>query len=587
MAGLVAAISHRPSVPVPEGEVARLLDTFADVRGGAIHRRMSVPHWAHVGLLDIGAQATVERTGASWLAAVGAIHADSLLAATPVEALDGQFAGVRYDADAGTVEVFTDPFGMQALYCATSGGHTYISTSAVALARHLDAQPDELGMGVFLRAGYQIGPATHWRGIERIEPGIALTFRDGPPTRRVYWMPEVDEHVRSMTLDKTADHCADVLIDRIRRRLAGSPLSWADLTGGFDSRMVAGAAMRAGVSFVANTSGDESDADVRLARDVAAACGFAWRHVPLPADWAIDGPSARRAAAWADGALDVFQLARVMRQHELKAEMSRRVITGGGGEHFNAFPWQHEFLRAGRSRTVNYEALLNMRYLKDVDSAMLVRAPDAEVREYFHERLRERARRYAGEPNTTQLDAIYAYKSVGHFGAFRSAGEGVVRSEIPCYYRDIFVAAFSAHHRWRTNHRLQRRVMARLSPALAAVRTTRGGSAEPIAARNAHHLIPYYASVAQRAARKLSRLGRPALPASPRDAIVQRNRRGLEALRRDGVFDLPNMRSAALYEPAKFDDFVARTATADTVDWPMVGRIVTVELALQAASRQS
>ena len=241
----------------------------------------------------------------------------------------------------------------------------------------------------------------------------------------------------------------------------------------------------------------------------------------------------RRAAGWADGTLDAFTLARVLRRHELKTGLSGHVITGGGGEHFNSFPWQQEFLRAGRRRAVNYDALLSMRYLKQVDTGMLGQDPDADVREYFRERLSDRAGPYRGTPNTTQLDVIYAYKSVGHFGAYRSAGEGIVRTDIPCYYRDLFVSAFSADHRWRNNHRLQRRVIARLSPVLAALPTTRGGSAQPITARNAHQLVPYYASVAQRAVRKLSRLGKPALPAALGADLVDYYRRGAEALQRE------------------------------------------------------
>ena len=100
--------------------------------------------------------------------AVGAIHSDAPpLAQARIEDLDGQFAGVRHDTDGGSVEVFSDPFGMQALYVALGDERTYISTSAAALARHLAATPDELGIRVFLRSGYQIGPATHSTSMAR------------------------------------------------------------------------------------------------------------------------------------------------------------------------------------------------------------------------------------------------------------------------------------------------------------------------------------------------------------------------------------------------------------------------------------
>lgn len=580
MAGLVGVISHSRSVSVPELELDGLIDAFVAIRGGSPQQRLHAGERAHIGIVDVGPQATVEFSGPSWLAVVGAVHADVELARALPSDLDGQFAGVRYDASAGIVEAFTDPFGMQALYSATRADRTYISTSAAVLACHLGAAPDELGMQIFLRAGYQIGPLTHWQGVERLDPAIALTFDGEAPRRAEYWMPEVSERLHGMTLEQTADHCTEVMLDIVRRRLSAAPRLWVDLTGGFDSRMVLGAVARAGVPFVANTSGEDGNLDVLLARRVAAAGGFDWRHITLGHDWAADVRSAQLAAGWSDGALDVFHLAPVLRQHELKLDISRRIVTGGGGEHFNSFPWQQEFLRAGRSHSVNYEALLTMRYLKQAQTGVLIRDPDTAVHEYFHEQLSRRARRYMDAPNTTQLDAIYAYKSVGHFGAFRSAGEGIVRTEMPCYFRDIFGAVFSAHYRWRTNHRLQRRIIARLSPALAAIPTTRGGSAHPITMRNAHQLVPYYSSVAQRAVRKLVRRGKPAIPDAPTPSALERYRRSAEILRRGGLFEPREMRSAPLYDPPRLRALIARSATPDFSEWGMLSRIATVELAL-------
>ena len=582
MAGLLGIISHTRHA-VAESELAGLIEAFIAVRGGQPQRQLEAGGWAYVAVVDIGPEATVASAGRSWFAAVGAVHADlDLLPASP-SAVDGQFAGARYDAEADVVEVFNDPLGMQALYVAERSGRTFFSTSAAALAGYLGAEPDTLGVQVLLRSGVQIGPLTHWRGVERVEPSTALAFGVNGVQRREYWRPEVNERVRAMTLEQTADHCVEVMLSVVRKRFARTPPLWVDLTGGFDSRMVLAAVLRSGASFTANTNGEEGDPDVCIAREVADAAGCAWQHIRLAPDWADDASALLQGAAWADGTLNIFQLARVLRQHQMKAATSQYVVTGGGGEHFNSFPWQQEFLRAGRSRTVNYDALLKMRYLKQVSTFALQCDPDPAVTEYFSENLSNRAQRYANRPNTTQLDAIYAYKSVGHFGAFRSAGEGIVRTEVPCYYREIFDCAFSAHHRWRTSHRLQRRIITRLSPALAAVPTTHGGSAQPFTIRNARNVLPYYTSVAKRAARKLSRRGKPALPARRGTSLVERDRQYVQLLRSRDVFNPREMRSAELYDPARLRDFVARTDERGFTDWEMLGRIASVELALRAA----
>jgi hypothetical protein len=223
-----------------------------------------------------------------------------------------------------------------------------------------------------------------------------------------------------------------------------------------------------------------------------------------------------------------------------------------------------------------------MRYLLPVDLSMLRSDPTAEVQAYCRASLGARAELYAGQLNTTKLDAIYAYKSTGHFGAYRSASEAFVRQEIPFYYRDFFAACFSAHHRWRNGHRLHRGIIERLNPALARVPTTRGGPAQPMRIGNAYRFLPYYRDAAEATLRKLRRSGRTRGPGTPpsvaaaRAAVIRR-------LRDDGTLDPRRMRSAELYVPGTLDAFLARAARTEAESWHMAGRIATLELLLRAA----
>jgi hypothetical protein len=583
VAGLVGVISHDRGVSVPKAELTEMLDAYRRVRRGGEELRLAARNWAGVAIIHSGPRATIEKRERSWFAAVGAVHWESDPWGEPAREFDGQFAAVRYDGPSDELQVLTDPFGMQALYVATRDARTYVCTSATVLARHLGSEPDVLGMQVFLRAGIQIGPMTLWRGVERLDPAVALSFAGGAPRRSVYWAPAVEERVRRMSQAQTIDHCVEVGMDVVRRRLQ-APRAWMDITGGFDSRMVASLLSAVGFGFIGNTNGDDDSADVRLAHQLAEAGQFRWEHIRHPAEWVMDPPSMSQAVAWSDGSLDMIQLADVLQRHEYKRALSERVVTGGGGEHFNSFPWQQEFLRAGRTHEVNYRNLLSMRYLKHVDISMLARDPERDVMDYFHECLRNRAAHYRNEPNTTQLDAIYAYKSVGHFGAFRSASEALVRTEIPCYYRDIFVAAFSAHHRWRTNHRLQRGIIERLNPAMAAVPTTHGGTAQRVRLRNAYQLVPYLAFIGRRAAVKLSRAGRPA-PSSPVSAsAAARYRLASQLLQQQGVFDTARMQSAAMYDGRALSAFVTQSESGGFTGWGMLGRIGTLELALRNAT---
>jgi hypothetical protein len=577
MAGLVGVIAHDRRQPLPGDEFAALVGAYRALRGDGHVERESAGTWAHVAQIDGDVPGTARAADGSWLLSAGAIHADGDLLAAPNDGLDGQFAAIRYDAAGERLSIVADPFGMQALYASERDGRTYVSTSAVALARHLRSRPDDLGMALFLRAGYQFGPLTHWEGIERLDPGTAITFAGDGPRRQTYWLPEVDERVRAMSLRETTDHCVDVALSTIGRRLGPAPEVWADLTGGFDSRLITAALRRVGVPFRTATSGGATDPDVVLAREVARVAGFDWRHDRMPDDWTPGDDTLATAVAWGDGTLEVLQLGEVLWRHRRKAGACRTVVTGGGGEHVSARPWVQEFLRAGRSGRVRMDNLLRMRYLHPVDQSMLRRDRGAEVEGYFRTVLGARANLYAGEPNTTKLDAIYAYKSTGHFGAYRSASEAFVRQEIPFYYRDVFTACFSAHHRWRNGHRLQRAMIERLDPAVARVPTTLGGPAQTMRAGNAHRFAPYYARAARAAARKLSRRdGAKAGSPPPHDAAVAR-------LRAAGVLDPRSMRSGHLYDPAALRSLLGDARRVGSGGSPLPGRVVTLELLLRAA----
>lgn len=574
-------ITHDRGSPVPAGELDRLIEVYQQLRGPGSVERCSGGGWAQFGLMAGGAPGRRDQTDAGWALSVGFAHAQDLIGAEP-RTMDGQFALARYSAARDVVEVITDPFGMQALYCAERAGLTFVSTSALVLARHLRASPDWTGARLFLRTGNQCGPVTHWDGIQRVAPGTGLHVDGGAPTLARYWAPVVDETVRGMNLSRTIDHCVDAGLQRIGPALAPVPRLWADLTGGFDSRMIAAFVARGRRPVDTGTSAEEEDVEVRVARAVARAGGYRWRQEKLPADWWPDAAAVDEALAWSDGTLEVLQLADVLRRFKSRAESFDIVVTGGGGEHFNAQPWRQEFVGAGRSSRVNFDNLLRFNVLGAVDLSTLRQPIDADVDPYLRAVFADVIRPYVREPNTTQLDLIYAYKTVGHVGAYHSATQAVLQSEVPCYYRDVFSAGFSSHHRWRGNHRLQRGIIERLSPATAGVPTDRGVPARATTARDLPRYVPYYGQRIHRLVRKAA--GRTGRPSAATSRTTERNRAAIRTLRERRVLDVPDMRTVELYDHGRLESLLHRAESSGAVDWRAVGRIVTLELAYRSAA---
>jgi hypothetical protein len=198
-----------------------------------------------------------------------------------------------------------------------------------------------------------------------------------------------------------------------------------------------------------------------------------------------------------------------------------------------------------------------------------------------------RAEPYRSELNTTQLDVLYAYKMTGHFGAYRSADGVALDAILPFYLKPVFTAAFSTNYRYRDAHRLMRHMINRLDPRIAALPTSAGGPAQPRRAANIHRFLPYYGDLGIRAARKVSQrtLGRAVLPQrSPTRYFGHPERRAvLRQLGGERPLTHEHMRSSSLYKRDELDAFFQRAQSANFSDSTLLGRILTVELALRAA----
>jgi hypothetical protein len=561
--GFVAVASADRAVEPSREEIDGLAAAYEAVCGSASGRTSHTAPLARV--VGFGTQ-----TNGSWRVTAGVNHGG-----------EGQFAEVVYDEESQSVSVTNDPFGMFPLFRASRGALHYFSTSALALARHLRAAPDVLGLHLFLRTGYHFGTRTHWTGVERVDPGHRFLFtRDGLRVEQ-YWRPEADEVVSSLGLEEAARVCTEACVETFGRLYAQRPEAWADLTGGYDSRLLTLALRRAGVRFRANTVGAEWMEDVRLASEVAQAAGLPWTRFPPPTEPAEELVHLfPLALAAGHGHLDVVELARVLATHEAKRAHSSTLLTGGGGEHFQYYAWQTEFTRAGRSTRVDVDGWVRMRMLgPTVDTALFARYPEREVEADLRDRSLAWIGPYRDEVNTRQLDLLYAYKMTGHFGAYTGAASSVLRAELPFYTRPVFGAAFSTSHRHRNGHRLMGHMIERLEPRASAVTTTRGAPAQPVRVTNLHRFAPYYARLASKAVHKTTGLqvyrprGERRLPASPAWRLA-----ALRTLADPGP---RSFRSRALFDPAELERLLVEDGRPE-----LFGRVLTVEAALRAVDAE-
>jgi hypothetical protein len=587
MADLLAIISHDRAKPVDAAALEQLTSTYESLRGPVPFRETASTEWARVRVVDRPQPATagVREQGAGWTAWAGPIAEPQAAAATPLERLDGQFALVRLEEDGSTLRVATDPLGMKPLFSAESNGATYVSSSALVLAKQLGATPSRPGLEAFLRTGNQFGRHTPWEGIERLRPAETIAFTPRGRQRSTYWQPTVEADVRRLSFAECADACVEQASAAIAARYR-EVRPWLDLTGGFDTRLLALLAQRAELGFLANTSGEDANEDVRLARQIAETADWPWTQFRLPGDWDELLPARiEEAVAWGDGHLDALPLSEVMLGHQRKGERESMLLNGGGGEHYRDYPWGQELFAAGRSRTVNFERLIAWRALSPIDLSVFREDPTAPVSANLRAELEQRVEPFSSQPNTFQCDLLYAFKATGHFGAYQSTAGAWVHMELPFYLKSVFSTAISASPRHRNYHRLMREMMRRLNPTIAAIQTETGGPAEPLNLGNLHRFTPYPWRRGRRFASRLRGKVLGSGDANPEATPTDVARGGLiAALRGQGRLDPATMRSGALYDGGALERLLADAASDPAaVDWTTVGRIVTVELALEAA----
>ena len=581
MADLLAIISRDRSQPVSVDELAA---DHESLRGAATMSETASAGWAAVRVVDRPQPAAVgvARGGAGWTAWAGPLADPADAEHTPLAELDGQFALVRLEEDGETLRVASDPFGIKPFYTVEVGDLTYFSTSALVLAKHLRLSPSRAGMEAFLRIGNQYGRRTPWQGMTRVQPGEEIRFTPGGRESGVYWRPAIDPEVRELGFEESAEICAERGSTAIGARWRDT-YPWLDLTGGFDTRLVSLLAQRGGLRFMTNTIGDEDSEDVVLAKQIAATADWPWTRFDLPDDWAEMLPGRlEEAVVWSDCNLDALGLTAVMQGHRDKAATESLLLNGGGGEHYRDFPWSHELFAAGRSSTYNFDRFVHWRLLGPLDLSVFRQDPTDAAATTLREELEHRAEPFSALPNTFQGDVVYAYKSTGHFGAYQAAADAWIHMELPFYLKSVWTTTTSTSPRHRNFHRLMREMMRRLDPTIAAIQTETGGPAEPVSARNIHRFAPYPWRRGKRfAARLQGKIFKATDPtASARDLAAA----GLVAkLREAGRLEPRQMRSAAVYDPERLERVLAAAVAAPaTVDWGLVGRVITAELALEA-----
>jgi asparagine synthase (glutamine-hydrolysing) len=152
-------------------------------------------------------------------------------------------------------------------------GDVLLVGSSPELFRHHPSFRFELdlaGLTGILLMFHSIGGRTLTAGVRRLGPGHALVWRKGSPPREVkqYSLPMSGRHF-DLTGWAAAELAYETLKDSVARHMPPDGRPALTLTGGRDSRLLAGIMVELGRPPVAFTLGDSDDVEMQCAKAVA------------------------------------------------------------------------------------------------------------------------------------------------------------------------------------------------------------------------------------------------------------------------------------------------------------------------------
>ncbi len=241
--------------------------------------------------------------------------------------VDGYHVAVIYTPEAG-LRIGTDLIGMFPVYWWTEGEVLLAGSSPELFRLHPAFRPtlDPEGLAAILLTSYSIGGRTLERGLRRLAAGFALWAAPGSPPneRRQYTLP-LSSRCHDLPFSAQADLLHEALTDAVRRHAPHHEPCAQSLSGGRDSRQLAGMLHAQGTAVTAVTFGDARDFEMRCAMAVARETAREHRTLALEVD--ADGACVEQHARWlhcASGSNAVFHWGSAPRMTGMPA----RMVTG-------------------------------------------------------------------------------------------------------------------------------------------------------------------------------------------------------------------------------------------------------------------
>jgi hypothetical protein len=587
-AGLAAARSLFGPAAAP---VAAFGSTGAFARG-AVYQRVNGTG---------GGAARDEATG-SWIVAIGswfhengtasgdeaallrrilALGADSV-----ARELDGFFVIAVCDGRRGETIVINDAAGSCHAFVRQGRGAIAIAGSSLLLAAIGPSTLDPIGAQEFIAGGVIHEDRTLHREVRKIGPGCVVRIRGG----------EIDGTTRhwhggmvppgTLDGDDAVEALSTSLVDVARRIHAVHPRIVSDLTGGYDSRAIAGGLLEAGVPFATTVTGPGSHSDVTIADSVAHAVNL--RHLWIALRPALSLADVERATRFTDAAYDAVGYSGILRIHGALAESFDVSLNGSAGEIARGRWWEHLVPGTSPHVPVDAERIARKRFASEpADRSIFDPATRIDSAAHYTAVVRRALRGLETLPNTVQINHIYLSMRMQSWqGRIASSTNRLWPVVSPFLFRTVMSTMLAMTAGIRRRSLVVRRFLAEHQPDLAAIPIDNGYPPMPFSLRTAHRfrgLPAYYFGRAITHARRRAGFTPPRPPETLETMPPRMHLRLDEGVR--ALLDPARVRLSEIADVRGLRDFLARAEFREFPYDEQWNRLLTVECGLEMLAK--
>ena len=510
-----------------------------------------------------------------------------------LEKIDGHFGLVIYDGREQSLSILTDPIGLFAIYYARKGKQVLVSTSALAIAQQTQSKADQLAIECFLRAGRGLGEKTLWEEVKRVLPATLIKITPEKFEEIEYWFPKIDENIAKLPMKEAleiADEKISVVYDKLFSR---EGKVWADLTGGFDSRVTTMYLSKFGIPFTAHCLGPSWHPDVKISEETAKSMGWEYIHRPLPKKWDQEQVSwVRKATMFGDGNLNIVDSAGSLNIQYENSLIHDVHISGAGVDEWRLHWFAPKVIIPTKNTQLDYEEILNSQIFYIPVAAMRSNR-SLEVKNEIKDYLVQLQQDYLDWGVLARADLIFMkHQNPVHAGSYLSSQSSFGRTFLPFCFKDLKNFGLSLKNSWRLNYHysLIRNLIQKNSPALAKTRTVIGGPVGPMRLSNSYKFLPLGKYLLDHFLHKskISMTGKMKklnlISDQSDNGLIPREKKWLEWAVSEDLLNPSKMLSGELYNLSNLSEIISQERTGSIRSEEFLQKVLTVEMALRESN---